>query len=139
MRQLKETGYLHNRSRLIVASFLVKTLLISWQHGEKYFSEKLTDYDPASNNGNWQWIASTGADSQPFFRIFNPMEQGKKMDPDCKYIKTWIPELRNVSEKIIHNWDEKWKENKNVGYAKPICNYKIQKELALKMYSSVFK
>lgn len=139
MRQLKETGYLHNRSRLIVASFLVKTLLISWQHGEKYFSEKLTDYDPASNNGNWQWIASTGADSQPFFRIFNPMEQGKKMDPDCKYIKTWVPELRNVSEKIIHNWDEKWKENKNVGYAKPICNYKIQKELALKMYSSVFK
>lgn len=79
MRELNTTGYMHNRARLITASFLVKTLLISWQEGEKYFATQLTDYDPASNNGNWQWIASTGADSQPFFRIFNPWEQARIM------------------------------------------------------------
>ena len=140
MRQLKQTGYLHNRSRLIVASLLVKTLLISWEHGEKYFAKMLTDYDPASNNGNWQWIASTGADSQPFFRIFNPTEQGKNFDPDCKYIKTWVPELRNVDPRIIHNWDTEWDEpsNKSIQYVKPICDYKVQKELVLKMYGKIF-
>jgi len=138
MRQLNTTGYMHNRARLIVASFLVKTLLISWEYGEKYFAKMLTDYDPASNNGNWQWIASTGADSQPFFRIFNPTEQGKKCDPNCEYIKTWIPELHDVDIKIIHNWETEWKENKNIKYIRPICDYKIQKELALKMYKNVF-
>ena len=140
MRQLKQTGYMHNRARLIVASFLVKTLLISWEHGEKYFAKMLTDYDPASNNGNWQWIASTGADSQPFFRIFNPTEQGKKFDPDCVYIKTWVPELRNVDPRIIHNWDTEWdeKSNESISYVKPICDYKLQKELALTMYGKIF-
>jgi len=87
MRQLNSTGYMHNRARLIVASFLTKTLLIDWREGEKYFASKLTDYDPASNNGNWQWVASTGADSQPYFRIFNPWEQTKEWDTDCEYIK----------------------------------------------------
>jgi deoxyribodipyrimidine photo-lyase len=140
MRQLNTTGYMHNRARLITASFLVKTLLISWEHGEKYFAKKLTDYDPASNNGNWQWIASTGADSQPFFRIFNPWEQAKSVDPNAEYIKKWIPELGDVPVKDIMNWDdaitrEKYKEIK---YPKPIVDYSKQKKLALKMYNSVF-
>lgn len=140
MRELNATGYMHNRARLITASFLVKTLLISWEHGEKYFAKKLTDYDPASNNGNWQWVASTGADSQPFFRIFNPWEQAKHFDPDAEYIKKWVPELKDVSAKDILNWestnnDEKYK---NVHYPKPVVNYKKQKVLALKMYNNVF-
>ena len=138
MRQLNETGYMHNRARLIVASFLVKTLLISWEQGEKYFAKQLTDYDPASNNGNWQWIASTGADSQPYFRIFNPTEQSKNFDPDCIYIKTWVPELAALSSKVIHNWPELWEDYKGIKYNKPICDYKEQKELALKMYGAVF-
>jgi deoxyribodipyrimidine photo-lyase len=139
MRQLNATGYMHNRARLIVASFLVKTLLISWEHGEKYFAKQLTDYDPASNNGNWQWIASTGADSQPYFRVFNPIEQGKNFDPDCEYIKTWVPELDVLSNKVIHKWSEVWQDFKHIKYPKPICDYKEQKELALNMYGAVFK
>ncbi len=138
MRQLNSTGYMHNRARLIVASFLVKTLLISWEKGEKYFATKLTDYDPASNNGNWQWCASTGADSQPFFRIFNPWEQGKNYDEDCEYIKKWVQELNDVPNKDIHNWNTEYVNHKNIKYPKPICDYKEQKELALKMYGSVF-
>jgi len=138
MRQLNTTGYMHNRARLITASFLVKTLLISWEHGEKYFATRLTDYDPASNNGNWQWIASTGADSQPFFRIFNPWEQAKNYDPDAKYIKKWIPELKDVPSKDIHNWDTTYSQYKNVNYSKPIVDYSKQKELALKMYGAAF-
>jgi deoxyribodipyrimidine photo-lyase len=137
MRQMNETGYMHNRVRLIVASFLVKTLLISWEYGEMYFARKLTDYDPASNNGNWQWIASTGADSQPYFRIFNPTEQGKKVDPDCEYIKTWIPELRGLSPREIHNWTTT--QTGAVEYPKPICDYRKQKEEAIKMYEAVFE
>jgi deoxyribodipyrimidine photo-lyase len=140
MRELNTTGFCHNRGRLIVASFLVKTLLINWQEGEKYFARMLTDYDPASNNLNWQWCASSGIDSQPYFRIFNPWEQGKHYDPECIYIKKWIPELKDVSAKDIHQWDVKFVDYKNeIKYPKPICDYKIQKELALKMYSDIYK
>jgi deoxyribodipyrimidine photo-lyase len=138
MRQMNQTGYMHNRARLIVSSFLVKTLLISWEEGEKYFSQKLVDYDPASNNGNWQWTAGSGADSQPYFRIFNPWEQGKNYDPNCEYIKKWIPELKDVPNKDILNWEDTYLEYKDIKYPKPIVDYKKQKELALKMYSSVF-
>lgn len=134
MRQLNETGYMHNRSRLIVASFLIKTLMISWKQGEQYFSTKLTDYDPGSNNGNWQWTASTGADSQPFFRIFNPWMQSEEYDPDCVYIKKWVLELAEVPVKDIHNWYTEWINYKHVKYPKPICDYSEQKEKALKMY-----
>ena len=139
MRQLNATGYMHNRARLIVASFLVKTLLISWTHGEKYFAKMLTDYDPASNNGNWQWIAGSGADSQPYFRIFSPKEQTKNFDPDCVYIKQWIPELKDVPVKDIINWDTQYSNYKGIRYPKPICDFAKQKELALKMYEAVFK
>jgi deoxyribodipyrimidine photo-lyase len=135
---------MHNRARLITASFLVKTLLISWEHGEKYFAKKLTDYDPASNNGNWQWIASTGADSQPFFRIFNPWEQAKNFDPNAEYIKKWVPELRDVPVKDIMNWGDLSSSRtpstsaEKIKYPKPIVDYSKQKKLALNMYNSVF-
>jgi deoxyribodipyrimidine photo-lyase len=134
MRQLNETGYMHNRARLIVASFLTKTLLIDWREGEKYFASKLTDYDPASNNGNYQWVAGTGADSQPYFRIFNPWRQTEEWDTDCKYIKNWIPELKDIPNKDIFNWETEWVNYKNIKYPKPICNYEEQKDKALKMY-----
>ena len=139
MRQLNATGYMHNRARLVVASFLTKTLLIDWREGEEYFATQLTDYDPASNNGNWQWIASTGADSQPYFRIFNPWEQAKKIDPDCNYIKKWIPELTDVPVKDIINWETSYELYKNIKYPKPIVDYQKQKEKALKMLGEAFK
>jgi len=102
MRELNATGYMHNRVRMITASFLVKDLQINWQWGERYFADKLIDYDPCVNNGNWQWVASTGCDAQPWFRIFNPWLQQKKFDPDAEYIKTWVPELREVTARQIH-------------------------------------
>jgi deoxyribodipyrimidine photo-lyase len=138
MRQLNDTGYMHNRARLIVASFLTKTMLISWKEGEEFFAKKLTDYDPASNNGNWEWTASTGADSQPYFRIFNPWEQAKNFDPDCEYIKKWVPELKDVSVKDIFDWETQWINHKETNYPKPICNYEKQRELALKMFNQLF-
>jgi len=134
MNQLNQTGYMHNRARLIVSSFLVKTLLISWEEGEKYFAQHLTDYDPASNNGNWQWVAGSGADSQPYFRIFNPWRQTEEYDPDCEYIKEWIPQLKDVPEKDILKWDTEWVKYKQIGYPKPIVNYEEQKDKILKMY-----
>jgi deoxyribodipyrimidine photo-lyase len=134
MRQLNITGYMHNRARLIVSSFLVKTLLISWEEGEKYFAKHLVDYDPASNNGNWQWTAGSGADSQPYFRIFNPWRQAEEYDPNCEYIKKWIPELNDVPNKDILNWNIVWQKYKNIHYPKPICNYDEQREKALQMY-----
>jgi deoxyribodipyrimidine photo-lyase len=138
MRQMNTTGYMHNRARLLVSCFLVKTLLISWEKGEKYFAQKLVDYDPASNNGNWQWIAGTGADSQPYFRVFSPWEQAKHCDPDCEYIKKWIPELRGVANKDILNWETAWSKYREVKYPKPVVDFREQKDLALKMYSSAF-
>lgn len=103
MRELNSTGWMHNRSRMIVASFLVKDLHIDWRWGEQYFAQKLVDYDPAVNNGSWQWAASTGCDAQPYFRIFNPLLQQERFDPDCVYIKKWVPELEMYSPKQIHN------------------------------------
>jgi len=138
MRELNSTGYMHNRARLITSSFLIKTLLIDWQKGEQYFAKKLTDYDPASNNGNWQWTSGSGADSQPYFRIFNPWLQGENFDPNCEYIKKWIPELKDVPVKDILHWEETYSQYKNIKYPKPICNYEEQKDKALTMYKSIF-
>ena len=104
MRQLNATGYMHNRLRMITSTFLMKDLHIDWREGERYFATKLVDYDPASNNGGWQWSAGTGTDAQPYFRIFNPWAQAKKFDKDCIYIKRWIPELREVPVKDILTW-----------------------------------
>ncbi len=131
MRQLNETGFMHNRVRMIVASFLVKDLHIDWRWGERYFAQTLRDYDPAVNNGNWQWSASTGCDSQPYFRIFNPWLQQKKFDPHAKYIKTWVAELKNESEKTIHNW---YKKQTIDAYPKPIINHTAQANKAKKLY-----
>jgi deoxyribodipyrimidine photo-lyase len=104
MRELNQTGFMHNRVRMVVASFLVKDLHISWRWGERYFAQHLIDYDPCVNNGNWQWAASTGCDAQPYFRIFNPWLQQQKFDADCVYIKQWIPELRPFQPNTIHRW-----------------------------------
>lgn len=107
MRELSATGFMHNRVRMVTASFLVKNLLIDWQWGERYFAQQLVDYDPAVNNGNWQWAASTGCDAQPYFRVFNPWLQQKRFDPDCVYIKHWVPELRVLSAQQIHALEKK--------------------------------
>jgi deoxyribodipyrimidine photo-lyase len=101
MRELNTTGFMHNRVRMITASFLVKDLHIDWRWGERYFATRLVDYDPAVNNGNWQWAASTGCDHQPYFRIFNPWLQQKRFDPDCTYIRKWVKELKNTSVQDI--------------------------------------
>ncbi len=102
MRQLNATGWMHNRARMIAASFLVKDLLIDWQYGEQYFMQHLLDGEPASNNGGWQWTAGTGTDSAPYFRIFNPVLQGKKFDPHGNYVRRWVAELSNVPDEFIH-------------------------------------
>jgi deoxyribodipyrimidine photo-lyase len=106
MRQLVQTGWMHNRARMIVASFLVKDLLIDWRWGERFFMQHLVDGDPAANNGGWQWTAGTGTDAAPYFRIFNPVLQGKKHDPAGRYVRRWLPELAHVPDKFIH---EPWK------------------------------
>lgn len=104
MKQLNETGYMHNRVRMITASFLCKHLLIDWRWGEAYFAEKLLDFDLAANNGNWQWVAGTGCDAAPYFRVFNPISQQQKFDPNFKYITTWNPNFKNLPKIVDHNF-----------------------------------
>jgi deoxyribodipyrimidine photo-lyase len=135
-RQLLQTGWTHNRGRMISSSVLVKIFLIDWRKGEQFYAQHLTDYDVASNNGGWQSSAGTGADSQAYWRFFNPWSQSKQHDPECEYIKTWIPELKDVPNNAIHNWDKEWTNYKEVNYSKPICVYEEQKEKSLKMYKS---
>lgn len=134
IRELNETGYMHNRVRMIVASFLTKDLHVDWRRGEKYFAKKLVDYDPCVNNGSWQWASSTGCDAQPYFRIFNPWLQQKKFDADCKYIKKWVPELKNVSSKAIHELDKQRPLGIDSSYPKPIVNHMEEKEKAIAYY-----
>ena len=102
MRQLVQSGWMHNRSRMIVASFLVKDLHIEWQHGAEFFEKHLTDFDPASNSHGWQWTAGCGTDASPYYRIFNPILQGKKFDPNGDYVRKWIPELRHIEGDMVH-------------------------------------
>lgn len=116
MRQLNETGYMHNRVRMVVASFLCKHLLIDWRWGEAYFAKKLLDYDLSANNGNWQWAAGTGCDAAPYFRVFNPYEQVKKFDPDLKYITKWVKNLNELT------------------YPAPIVEHKFARERAIATY-----
>ncbi len=103
MRQLLATGWMHNRLRMIVAMFLSKNLLIDWREGERFFMRHLIDGDLAANNGGWQWSASTGTDSAPYFRIFNPLSQSAKFDPHGRFIRHWLPELVGLNSKQIHN------------------------------------
>lgn len=133
MRQLNKTGFMHNRARMVVASFLTKDLHVHWQKGEKYFATKLIDYDPCVNNGSWQWAASTGADAQPYFRIFNPFRQQERFDKHCVYIKKWVDELKEHSAKDIHNHV---KVNLD-GYVKPIVDHKEMSDKAKGMFSVI--
>ena len=134
MRQLNNTGFMHNRVRMIVASFLTKDLHIDWRWGEQYFAEKLVDYDPAVNVGNWQWAASTGCDAVPYFRIFNPWIQQQKFDPDCFYIKRWIPELEELTPKQIHNLWNNFPDGDDVTYVKPILDHKAESQKTKEMF-----
>ena len=102
MKQINATGYMHNRLRMVTASFLVKDLGIDWKRGEAYFAEKLNDFDLSSNSGGWQWAASSGCDAQPYFRIFNPVTQSEKFDPDGDFIRQYLPQLGGLSRKEIH-------------------------------------
>ncbi|EIL3696399.1 deoxyribodipyrimidine photo-lyase [Salmonella enterica] len=140
MRQLNATGWMHNRLRMITASFLVKDLLIDWRKGERYFMSQLIDGDLAANNGGWQWAASTGTDAAPYFRIFNPTTQGEKFDRDGKFIRQWLPELRDVPGNAIH---EPWKWAKKAGvtlnYPQPIVDHKQARAATLAAYEAARK
>ena len=143
MRQLNQTGFMHNRVRMIVASFLVKDLLIDWRRGERYFARKLLDYDLAANNGNWQWAASTGCDAQPYFRIFNPVAQSQKYDPDGAYIRRWVPELAALDNRDIHApWHITPIEQQAGGvvlgrdYPQPIVDHALMRGRALELFKS---
>lgn len=116
MRELNETGYMHNRMRMVAASFLCKHLLIDWRWGESYFAQKLMDYELASNNGNWQWVAGSGCDAAPYFRVFNPYSQQEKFDPQLTYTRRWVRELGSPK------------------YPKPIVEHSIARDRALQTY-----
>lgn len=137
MKELNTTGYMHNRGRLISANFLNRILGHDWRKGEHYFATKLTDYDPCVNNGNWQWIASTGTDTKPYFqRLFNPWLQSEKADKQAKYIKKWLPQLKNIPAKELHQWDQHCEKYnmQELGYIFPIVEYSEARERSIKQY-----
>jgi len=143
MRELNSTGRMHNRLRMVAASFLVKDLLCDWRWGERHFAKKLLDYDLASNNGNWQWAASTGCDAQPYFRIFNPVAQSERFDPDGAFIRRFVPELAPLDDGSIH---APWKLPPDVQRAKgvvigrdypsPVVDHATARAAALAMYKA---
>ena len=144
MRELYETGWMHNRVRMIVASFLVKHLRIHWLEGEKYFRDTLLDFNLANNVAGWQWVAGTGADAAPYFRIFNPILQGEKFDAKGYYIKKWCPELKNIPDNFLHKPWEMPKELQNkinviIGknYPFPIVNHEEARNSALKAFKEL--
>ncbi len=146
MRQLIKTGWMHNRARMITASFLTKHLLIDWRWGEMFFMQHLIDGDPASNNGGWQWTAGTGVDAAPYFRVFNPITQGEKFDSDGVYIRRWVPELKEVPTEYIHQpWSmPEWAQDKyncRIGrdYPFPIVDHATARQLALDTFSMAQK
>ncbi|MCA1978938.1 MAG: DNA photolyase family protein [Thiobacillus sp.] len=141
MRQLNQTGYMHNRLRMVAASFLVKDLLVDWRLGERYFADTLIDYDLAANSGGWQWAASVGCDAQPWFRIFNPVTQSEKFDPHGKFIRRYLPELARVPDKFIHApWTLPASEHSRYGvgdaYPLPIVDHAVQRQQALALFKS---
>ena len=143
MRQLWATGWQHNRVRMVTASFLIKHLLIDWRRGEDWFFDTLVDADPASNAASWQWVAGSGADASPYFRIFNPFTQGEKFDPNGDYVRRWVPELAKMPKKYIHR---PWEAPANIldyagvqlgrTYPKPIVGHKASRERALSAYKA---
>ncbi|ATQ42823.1 cryptochrome/photolyase family protein [Caulobacter mirabilis] len=144
MRELWATGWMHNRVRMIVASFLIKDLMIDWRRGEAWFWDTLVDADIAQNAGNWQWVAGSGADASPWFRIFNPVTQGQKFDPDGDYVRKWIPELAGLSSKTVHApWIASDSELQSAGvrlgetYPRPVVDHAEARERALDAYVPV--
>jgi deoxyribodipyrimidine photo-lyase len=144
MRQLWRTGTMHNRVRMVVASFLVKHLLIDWREGERWFWDTLVDADAASNPANWQWVAGSGADAAPYFRVFNPVLQGEKFDPDGAYVRRWVPELARLPAPLIHQpWNATPFELKAAGiglgttYPAPIIDHRAGRERALAAYAKL--
>ena len=142
MRELWHTGVMHNRVRMVVASFLVKHLLIDWRQGEKWFWDTLVDADPGSNPASWQWVAGSGADAAPYFRIFNPVLQGEKFDPDGAYVSKWVPELAHLPAKLIHQpWEAAPMELAAAGvtlgktYPEPMVDHKAARARALAAYA----
>ena len=144
MRQLWNTGYIHNRVRMIVGSFLVKNLLLDWRLGEEWFNECLVDADNASNSASWQWIAGCGADAAPYFRIFNPVTQGTKFDENGNYTKKFVPELKNLPNKYLFSpWEcpddilNKIEIKLGIDYPYPIVNLKESRDKALNAFASL--
>ena len=143
MRELYKTGWMHNRVRMITASFLVKHLRIHWQKGEKYFRDCLLDFNEANNIAGWQWVAGCGADAAPYFRIFNPILQGERFDPNGEHVKKWIPELLRVPKKFIH---KPWELDENVkgfevgkSYPNPIVIHEQARNAALEAFKKIKK
>jgi len=146
MRQLNQTGYMHNRLRMVAASFLVKDLLVDWRKGEAYFAQKLLDFDLSANNGGWQWAASTGCDAQPWFRIFNPVTQSEKFDAEGKFIRKYVPELTACDAKEIHSpWNMSISRQQDINvvigrdYPAPIVDHAVMRLRALDLYKSAAK
>ena len=144
MRELWQTGYMHNRLRMITASFLIKNLLIHWKHGEQWFWDCLVDADLASNSASWQWVAGTGSDAAPFFRIFNPMTQAQKFDNEGVYIRKYVPEIAKLPNKFIFSpWlaDKQTLKDSNVelgnNYPFPIIDYTVSRNRALEEFKKI--
>ena len=137
IRQLREEAWMHNRFRMLVASFLTKDLMLDWRHGYDHFRAHLADHDTASDNGGWQWAASTGTDAQPYFRIFNPWSQQERYDPDAEYVKEYVPELADVDPERVHEWHELGDDERTdvaPDYPAPICDHGERREQALAMF-----
>jgi deoxyribodipyrimidine photo-lyase len=141
MRQINQTGYMHNRLRMVVASFLAKDLLVDWRRGERYFADKLIDFDLAANSGGWQWAASVGCDAQPWFRIFNPLTQSERFDPQGRFIRRYLPELAAIPDKYVHApWTLPASEQQRLGcvigrdYPAPVVDHAVQRKLALALF-----
>jgi deoxyribodipyrimidine photo-lyase len=138
LRQLLETGWMHNRLRMVVAMFLTKNLLQDWRKGERFFMNHLIDGDLASNNGGWQWAASTGTDAAPYFRVFNPWSQSAKFDPDGTFIKHYLPELQDVPAKALHD-PKRLLKPKPASYPDPICDHKSTRLHAIEVFKNLTK